>query len=74
MGMSPALSPRPNPPGSNAPINAAKAKPLVHLLSHKTVKSPSLASAATTPGAAAAEEGLAGEMNDKIKNQFVFGT
>ncbi|KAF9730349.1 hypothetical protein PMIN06_009068 [Paraphaeosphaeria minitans] len=72
MGMSPALSPRPNPPGSNAPANAAKAKPLVHLLNHKTVPSPSLTSAATTPGGS--DEGLAEEMNDVVKNQFVFGS
>ncbi|KAL1595946.1 TFIIH complex serine/threonine-protein kinase subunit kin28 [Paraconiothyrium brasiliense] len=71
MGMSPALSPRPNPPGSNAPVNPAKAKPLVHLLNHKTVPSPSLTSAATTPGGP--DEGLAEEMNDVVKNQFVFG-
>lgn len=65
------MSPRPNPPGPGAPVNAAKTKPLVHLLSHKNVPSPSLTSAATTPGGP--DEGLAEEMNDVVKNQFVFG-
>ena len=73
MGVSPALSPRPNPPGSAPVMNAAKAKSLVHLLGHKAAKSPSLTSAATTPGGPDANEGLAEEMNDKVKDQFVFG-
>ncbi|KAF1974050.1 serine/threonine-protein kinase-like protein [Bimuria novae-zelandiae CBS 107.79] len=73
MGMSPAVSPRPNPPGSSAPVNAAKAKSLVHLVHNKTAPSPSLASAATTPGGPDADEGLAEEMNDKVANQFAFG-
>lgn len=73
MGMSPALSPRPNPPGSSALVNAAKTKSLVQRLNQKTAPSPLLASAATTPGGPDPEEGLAEEMNDKVKNQFVFG-
>lgn len=71
MGMSPALSPRPMPPGSTAPVHPPKAKPLVHLLNHRTVPSPSLTSAATTPGGP--DDGLAEEMNDVVKNQFIFG-
>lgn len=70
MGVSPALSPRPNPPGGPKP----RLQPLVHLLPPKSLPPSTTASAASTPGGPPdADEGLAEEMNDKIKNQFIFG-
>lgn len=73
MALSPVpLSPRPNPPGSVIPANAAKTKTLA-ILNHKSARSPSLASAATTPGIAEREKDIGAQMNDEVRNRFVIG-
>ncbi|KAJ4301314.1 TFIIH complex serine/threonine-protein kinase subunit kin28 [Kalmusia sp. IMI 367209] len=72
MALSPALSPRPNPPGSRVPANAAKAKALA-ILNHKSAPSPSITSAASTPGATEKDKDLGAQMNDEVRDRFVFG-
>lgn len=74
MTSSPALSPRPNPPGARLPPSGAKAKALAILHNTKSIPTPSAASAAsaaTTP--ADGELDLAEQMNDDVRRQFVYG-
>ena len=71
MGVSPALSPRPNPPGTKAATNATKAKALAILNHSRNVPSPQAPSAATTPGDGVQD--LAEQMNDEVRQQFVSG-
>ena len=72
MAPSPALSPRPNPPGTRIPpaATATKAKALALLNSNKTAAAPAPA-AAETLGDGGLD--LAEQMNDEVRRQFVSG-
>lgn len=84
MAPSPALSPRPNPPGAKPGQTSTKGRGLALLSSnggHRPARSPARTAAATqmegrgTAAAAAAAGGLdlAEQMNDEVRRQFVTG-